>query len=654
MLFPISAPKQVADGSSSLPRARVLIVDDEKDLLLLLQDILECRDFEVRVADSAAEGLAAVQDFAATVALVDIRLGTEDGIDHILRLKETLPNLKCLVMTAHADTDSALRALDCGAYGFLRKPLNTEELLVTLERCCEGVDLETRERESRQRERAILDASFDAIVSVGPDGNVQFASESLKSVFDWTPGDLEGRSAAHLFLEADSSHVYQYLESLAARVQLPESCHPTAIVARRRDGALFPCEVAVSHTARELGQEPLLVAAFRDKTQQERSRLENESLTAQLVQAQKMEAVGQLAGGMAHDFNNILTVIQANAEQLGWDLSQRRQLDSDADMALVDIKDAVHRASTLTRQLLTFSREYPAELESFDLNDAVARLERMFRITLTERIQLLYHLDSLPRNVYADRSQLEQVLMNLVLNARDAMPRGGTISIRTRVGCLSPPEGFYEVVVEDTGTGMDAATLSRVFEPFFTTKAPGQGSGLGLSTAYGIVKNLGGNLYASSTPGDGSSFAVALPVTEAGQSQQRSSAEVVSSPGGTETILVCEDDDSVRALAARVLEDVGYQVLRASSSGEALQVVEQHEGVLPLLVTDVLLPDGNGLQLSEALVRSRPAVRTLFMSGYTSGILESRGSTSRLEFLAKPFSAVDLLRRVRQVLDSSV
>ena len=377
----------------------------------------------------------------------------------------------------------------------------------------------------------------------------------------------------------------------------------------------------------------------------------------QLRQSHKMEAVGQLAGGIAHDFNNLLTAINGYADFL---LADMERCDPRRD-DVREIKKAATRAGALTTQLLSFSRRHIRQPRSLCLNAVLSDLEKMLRRVIGEDVAIDWHPSERMGTVEADPSDIEQVLLNLVVNAGDAMPNGGTITVSTSTVTLDrgashvglAPGCYVRLSVSDTGMGMDAATRARIFEPFFTTKGPGKGTGLGLSTVYGIVENLHGAVDVESEIGRGTTFIVYLPQHDEPADVLLASGTMGTlAPRGAETVLLVEDEEGVRALGARILERHGYTVLEARNGREALSVVQQHPGRIDLLLTDVVMPEMGGKQLSEAMLARDPSLRVLFMSGYTDGDISRRGQLDPCTaFLQKPFTAKALLAQVREVLD---
>jgi signal transduction histidine kinase len=385
---------------------------------------------------------------------------------------------------------------------------------------------------------------------------------------------------------------------------------------------------------------------------------EHKLLEAQLRQSQKMEAVGQLAGGVAHDFNNLLTVIKAHTFIALEGLPE----DAPARADLVAVNKAAGRAADLTRRLLAFSRKQLLQPRVLDLNAAVSGVLPMLERLIGEDIEVVTQLDPSLHTVSADPAQLEQVIMNLAVNARDAMPHGGVFRIGTiNVELLAPravddgftmqPGSYVVLEVGDTGVGMDAATRARIFEPFFTTKEQGKGTGLGLAMVYGIVKQSGGYVRAESEPGMGTRFEIWLPRVETTSAAAPRAEHRAASRGGTETVLVVEDEQAVRHVVKRVLELQGYTVFAARNGYEALRIVREREGRIDLVMTDVVLPEMSGPAIVERLLAEWPHAKVLYMSGYAAEEATKRGLLEPgTALLKKPFTLDELARAVRGVL----
>jgi signal transduction histidine kinase len=416
--------------------------------------------------------------------------------------------------------------------------------------------------------------------------------------------------------------------------------------------------VEVTFHGLEWGGRPARLVLLNDLTPRLAAEAALRESEAQLRQAQKMEAIGQLAGGIAHDFNNLLTVITSYSGLL---LRETPPEDpSHADLAA--IRDAGERAATLTRQLLAFSRQQVLQPQVLDLNVVTRDVEKLLRRLLREDIRLETRLAPGLGRVHADPGQIEQVIMNLVVNARDAMPDGGRIVIETANAEVrardatrhhdAAPGRYVVLAVHDDGVGMDAATQMRMFDPFFTTKGIGKGTGLGLSTVYGIVRQSGGFIECESAPGTGTTFRLHFPLREEDRGAEASAPARVSAPRGSETILLAEDEAPVRTVAARILRKSGYTVLEAADGHEALALWDAHGNRIDLVVSDMVMPNMGGRELATAVRARRPDVRLLFLSGYTEdvaqmGSLLAAGNV----FLEKPFSEEKLASKVREALD---
>ena len=420
---------------------------------------------------------------------------------------------------------------------------------------------------------------------------------------------------------------------------------------KRQNGTLLTVRIRMRQVHNAAGEPECIEGLAEDVTQRR-------SLEMQVRQAQRLEAVGRLAGGIAHDFNNVLTAITGFSGLLLEELPAEDPKRQD----VLEIGAAAARAATLTRQLLAFSRKQVLQPVVLDLNTLVRTLDRMLQRLIGEDVKLEIALAPSLAAVRADPGQLEQVIMNLAVNARDAMPRGGRLTIETanveldeayarqHPGATPGPQVL--LAVTDTGTGMDAETRSHIFEPFFTTKGPGQGTGLGLSTVYGIVQQSGGHIWVYSETGRGSTFKIYLP--QAPEAVPAADVLTATGPvaGGRETVLLAEDDPAVRDVASEILAQKGYRVLRAPDGQSALEMARSHDGEIPLLVTDIVMPGMTGPELATALVAERPGVRVLYMSGYTDDSVVRHGVLMEgTPYLQKPFSSDALARKVREILN---
>ncbi len=390
---------------------------------------------------------------------------------------------------------------------------------------------------------------------------------------------------------------------------------------------------------------------------------ERRQLEEQIHQSRKLEAIGQLAGGVAHDFNNILTAILGNVELLRLTMADEFASTHPVHDGLDQIEQSGQRAAALTRQLLMFSRRQLAKPELLDLNTVLSEMHKMLERLVPESVMIAPHYADGLWPIRGDVAQLEQVVMNLVVNARDAMPDGGRIELATANVTLdedyvarqadAQPGPHVRLTVRDTGCGISEDVLPRMFEPFFSTKPSGEGTGLGLATVHGVVRQAGGHVQVDSKPGAGATFTVCWPACLDEARESAADKPVGSVPGGTETVLVCEDDQAVRQLTCRALRGHGYIVLEAAGARHALEIVETYAGAIHMLVTDVIMPGMDGRQLAESIARRKPDMRVLYVSGYSHDVIGQRGLVDDgVELLPKPFSSGDLLRRVRSVLDA--
>jgi PAS domain S-box-containing protein len=505
-------------------------------------------------------------------------------------------------------------------------------------------------RKSEEKYRKILETITDGYHEVDLAGNLTLANDSLCELFGYRRQELLGMNYRQLMDQQTAKQIY-HLYNKVYRTGIANPGFEFGI--SRKDGSRRKVSVSVSLIRNEDGQATGFRGIFRDVT--EKMRLEE-----QLRQAVKMEAIGRLAGSVAHDFNNILTAI------IGYSgiLMQQLPEGSPEHEKLLQIGRAAARAADLTRQLLVFSRKQLLDVEVMNLNEVIAELEKMLKRLIGEDIELVTLLNPSLGYVQADASQIEQILMNLAVNARDAMPNGGNLTIETadvfldedycRVHPEVEPGQYVMFAVSDSGRGMDTETLSRCFDPFFTTKQKGAGTGLGLSTVYGIVKQHRGHITVYSEPGTGTIFKVYLPMAEAIREKPPKAPSVRLRPHGKETILIVEDESLVRNLTREALEMLGYLALTASDPLEAVALSDEHEGPIHLLLTDVVLPQMDGSTLFGKISSKRPEMKVLYMSGYTENFIVHHGVLDRsVHFIPKPFTVEALAAKIRRILDET-
>jgi len=502
-------------------------------------------------------------------------------------------------------------------------------------------------REANEHLAAVIQSSPLAIYTLDPRSTVLTWNRAAEALYGWQAAELIGRPLPTI------GHDVEDHGRLRDRVLRGESLRGVEVTRRRKDGTSVNISLSVAPLHDAAGRVTGMLSLAADVT-------EMRQLEVQYRQAQKMEAVGRLAGGIAHDFNNLLTAIIGTTALVLEDLG----LESRARLDIQEIEKAAKRAAGLTRQLLIFSRQQVLEPRALDLNALVGNLEKMLHRLIGEDIELRTKQATALGAVRADPGQLEQAIVNLVVNARDAMPQGGRLTIETAdveldrgyvAGHVPTQPGPYVLLaISDTGVGMDGATKARLFEPFFTTKEPGRGTGLGLATVYGIVKQSGGYIWAYSELGHGTTFKIYLPRVAETPEAPESTTSPPTPVRGSETLLVVEDQEEVRKLTKRVLEARGYTVLAARNGAEALEIVAQHPSKIHLMITDVVMPGMNGRELAQHARARRSYLKVLYVSGYTGeAVLQHRLLEPGVAFLQKPFTPDVLARKTREVLDNT-
>jgi PAS domain S-box-containing protein len=640
---------------------RLLIVDDAIEYAQMVVELLRSseawRDAEIAIAGSYDEALQGLEARPYDVAFFDYWLGDRDGLTLLRDVRRRGIDTSVIVLTGRGAEDVAVEAMKAGAADYLSKATLTVEGLERALRHTMALRAEEQQRRraegalrgSEERFRALVENSSDALLLIDAEGRVTYTTPSSARHLGWQPDQIVGRSIYDFIHPEDRG-----LVGVRMAETLQDPARPIAADVRfhHADGTWrFMEGVGVNRLADpSVGA---IVINARDVS-------DRRKLEAQLRQAQKMEAVGQLAGGVAHDFNNLLTAILGYCNLILDEMPREDPLRAD----LEEIQSAGERAASLTRQLLAFSRRQILQPQIVDINTLVRQLEKLLRRLISEDVELVTALagDLVP--VRVDPATIEQILVNLAVNARDAMPAGGRLTIETTnvelgdayavTHVTMKPGPYVMLAVSDTGEGMDEATRARVFEPFFTTKEQGKGSGLGLATVYGMVRQSGGYIWVYSEPGHGTTFKVYLPPAESRSATgnvDRGRRET-DATHGWETVLLVEDEDAVRALAREVLRRHGYVVLEARHGVEALRIAERHQDAIHLMVTDLVMPHMSGRDLAERLSTVRPRMKVLFISGYTDHAVMHRDLTPGAVFLQKPFNPEVFARTVRSVLDA--
>jgi PAS domain S-box-containing protein len=633
-------------------RDKILIVEDEHIVALDIKMHLERYGYEVpAMFPSGEEALAHVDVIGPSLVLMDVKLsGNLDGLQTAEEIRRRY-NIPVIMLTAYADEATVQRAKITQPFAYIIKPFEERELRTAI---VIALYRHRMEQEIVRRERlfsATLASLGEGVIVTDPSEWVTYINAKAQELLSVSENAWLQQPLAELMrLEQGIPDGFTEQETDAVELMV------------RPDGTRVPVEQTTKPLIDEYGRNSGSVLVFEDITERLESERELARSREEFRQAQKMEAVGRLSGGIAHDFNNLLTVIMGYSRLMKQDVADlddahREQLQSDID----GIQKAAEKSVNLTRQLLAFSRRQILKPEAVDINRTVADLEKMLRRLLTERIRLYLSLRATSAFAFVDQGQVEQIVLNLVVNARDAMTDGGTLTIRSANQEIStaqtsatgtiPPGGYVVLTVEDTGVGMDAETIQSIFDPFFTTKEQGQGTGLGLATVYGIMKQMAGYIRVESEPGKGARFELFFPLLSDQVRSDDDEAGERRARGGTETVLLVEDDEQIRSLLGTVLRGRGYTVMEAENAGEAVLIVEETSSAIDLVVSDIVMPHVSGDKLAERIRGMRPGVRVLLMSGYPDSFPSEDRLGEHMHFLAKPFSPEAFLEAVRNCLD---
>jgi PAS domain S-box-containing protein len=630
----------------------VLIVEDSASDAGLMVRHLEHAGYNVRSArvEDSESLVTALDQQPWDVILCDYSIPGFSGAEALRMVRDRSCPVPFIFVSGSMGEDVAVEAMRAGARDYVMKG-NLKRLVPAIER-------ELREGLIRQQKHeaehmlalrtSALEAAANAVAIVRRDGIIMWVNPAFTKLTGFKDTEAVGHNPRILKSGIQDTAFYKNLWDTVLTGKVWQG----ASINRRKDGSLYPEEQTITPVLNSNGEVTHFVDVKQDIT--ERRKMEE-----QFRQVQKMEAIGQLAGGVAHDFNNLLNVMLMQTEMA----NLSKDLPDDARVRLQEIRTTVEIASNLTRQLLLFSRHQVMQPQDLDLNEVVTNLTKMLRRIIGEHVQLLLNLHPGQLVTFADPGMLDQVLMNLTVNARDAMPQGGCIMIETSHRDVTEVEASRNpaatpgshvcLSVTDTGTGIPPEILPRIFEPFFTTKPEGKGTGLGLATIFGVVRQHRGWVEVDSKVGDGTRFSVYLPSSDGNICFEAETPK--SSPRrGTETVLLTEDEPGLRAVIRAFLEHNGYRVVEAVNGHEALQVWTEHRDEIALLLTDLVMPAGvSGQQLARRLRMDNPNLRAIFMSGYSpdmaGGDLEFRPGEN---FLQKPFSQEELLETVRQCLDS--
>jgi len=637
----------------------LLVVEDQADFAALIAVMLSVADpkWDIDRRERLDEALARLAEGGIEAVLLDLRLPDASGLHAVDAVVGSFPDVAVVVMTSY-DRTMAVEALQRGAQDYLIKgDINAALLSRSLSYAVSRKRAELAQRRSDARFRAAVEGSLDAV------GILSAVRGDAGDVADFVVTDVN-RNAERLLGRRRDEVVSRRLSDLWPLRSLQPFIERAAAVMRAHAPLEEELRIAFpAGSGRWIHHQivPLddgVAIAVRDTTARQEAEADLHRREEQVRQSQKMEAIGRLAGGVAHDFNNLLTVIRGHGELM------LRKLTGDHPMRrnLLEIGLASERAAALTHQLLAFSRKQVLQPRILDLGEVVERMSTLLQRLIGEDVELVTRRRGDLGSVRADPAQMEQVIINLAVNARDAMPRGGQLTLElanveldetfahSHAGMTPGPYVVFSVT--DTGHGMDEDTKARIFEPFFTTKEAGKGTGLGLPTVYGIVKQSGGFIWVYSEPGHGTTFKIHLPRVDQAPERLSPRPGQAAAGQGTETVLLVEDEDALRALLREVLESLGYRVLEAGLGAEALRIAREHRGPIHVLLTDLVMPQMTGRELADRLSCLRPDLKVLFMSGYGVGAAPRQEIPSDGAYIEKPFTADAMGGAIRALLDS--
>jgi len=636
-----------------MAQKRILIVEDER---IIAEDIKKTLiQFDYKVIDIISYGeivLKRYDELNPDLILMDIMLaGKINGIETAGRIKKKR-NIPIVYLTAYANEPILESAKITEPFGYLIKPFEEHELHATIEMAFYRYKIENTLRQSEEKYRLLFNSIADPIFIITEDGEKFFdCNDVVLNKYGYTKEELISSPASKLYIKEEYEQLAHYLKG--------EDTSDSPIFTHiNKNGEKIIVELHKSKMV--FNNEQVLLIIARDITKRIQVEDEKRIVQEQLFQSQKMEVVGKLAGGIAHDFNNLLTAINGYS-----DLALKKiDNDSNAYSDIKVIKDCGERAARLTKQLLGFSRKQIAEKSNLDLNLTIIELKKMLNRLIGNEISLETNFQNISCNIYADKSQIEQVLVNLVVNARDAIDGYGKIIISTTEELLT--EEFIKqhdlnalqkhilISVADTGVGMSEEIQEKIFEPFFTTKDIDKGTGLGLSTVFGIVKQNNGVILVESVEGKGSEFKIYLPqIIVKTIEEEAVKNELLDLPIGDETILLVDDEDSIRDFLSEILEEKGYKVINASNGKKGLRKFKEFNDKIHLLISDIIMPEMSGPELVNELRKLQPDIKALFISGNTDkNFIQEQSSNSNVNFLQKPFTYDSIISKVREILDN--
>ncbi|MBF0399093.1 MAG: response regulator [Desulfobacterales bacterium] len=637
---------------------KILVVDDESIIIDTIKDALKYEDYEIISASNGEEGLELYLLHKPILIILDLKMPKMNGLEFLERIKLKPLDAGVVLLTGHGSDDEIAACFEHGINAFMRKPFNYYEFIGMVRNMIAlkntTLELEKYSKNLEKKYNNLFEKMLDGLAQTNMSGEIVMCNPSFIEMLGYSKEEILKLGYKDLTPERWHSFELEIVKTQVLARGYSEIYEKEYI---KKDGTVFPVELRSYLIQDKEGRHEGIWAIIRDITHRKRAEAEHKKLEEQYLQSQKMEAIGRLSGGIAHDFNNLLSIILGYSHLALTKIDRLNPLYQD----IHEIKSAGQRSVDLISQLLTFARKQKNVPQIIHLNQRISNTEKMLRRLIGEDIEFKFIQGSELWTVKMDPSQIDQIIANLIVNSRDAIEGVGKIVVETSNTVLDQnfcsthlnitPGEYVLLSFSDNGSGIDNLTIDKIFDPFFTTKGE-KGTGLGLSTVYGIVTQNQGFIDVFSEKGKGTTFKIYIPKCE-NLSKVSSNILIDKSLKGTETILVVEDEELILTLCKRALEENGYNVITAGNPVEAIALVEKHQEKIHLLITDVIMPDMNGKELSEQIKALKPDIRILFMSGYTADVIGNLNLfNDELWFIHKPFFPEDLLKNARKILDN--
>ncbi len=624
----------------------VLYVEDDPDAREQLGRFLQRRIGTLITAQNGAAGLDAFGNQRPDIVITDIQMPVMDGLTMSSEIRKLDASIPIIVVTAFEQTDYLMRSIEIGMDKYVAKPVDPDRLVTALQACAARLYSEKKLRLAAR----VFDSSQEAIIITDADHIIISVNRAFTEVTGYSAAEALGGNPIRLLSSGKQNQAFY--DTMFGEIAI-RGYWRGELWNRRKNGQIYPEWLSMTTLTDGQGRITHYIGMFSDIS-------DRKLMEEQLRQSQKMEAIGQLAGGVAHDFNNILMVITGYCDMLKMNL----EYDAPHHIEIDQISKAANRAAALTSGLLTFSRKQIMNLQKNDLNQIISDAGKFLRRIIGEDIRLITTFKEKNLVVCVDGGQIAQMLMNLATNARDAMEKGGILAIETSIQELDDlfiqaygygsPGRYAQITVSDTGMGMDEKTRLKIFEPFFTTKVAGKGTGLGMAIVYGIIKQHNGYINVYSEPEKGTTYRIYLPVTSRDAASEAEFAVHATPQKGTETILVAEDDPAVREFEAAILKKFGYEVILAEDGCDAVRKYAENQSTIQLVLMDMIMPNKNGKQSYDEIRLLQPDIKVIFVTGYSADIVRSRGEIDEdVELVMKPINASELLNKIRSTLDKT-